>query len=593
MAQVVIFDFTPVRGGPGTSVTINGANFTAPLTVMFGNAGNGNTPAIVTSATSTRITCTVPATAFTGQISIGNAASSGIFQVAPRVNDFTPAFGKTNTQVQVFGANFLGTTGVKIGTNAATFTVTGENQLSAFVPANATSGKISVTSAAGTGVSTNTFAVAGPSGLLITQFTPPSGPVGTELVIDGAGFLTVTNVFIGGTNAASAALSSDSQLHATVRAGAVTGPIILRGTSGAYTSSVPFYVTPLILGFSTNRGYAGSSLTVTGLNFTGATEVDFAGIPTAFTVQSVSNLVLTVPLSAVEGPVTIVTPAGIVTSPFVYTVLPRVDSFSPAAGPVGSTISINGSGFYSLTSVKIGTMNLTGNLLSPNLIQAVVPAGSTGGKIVVSSASGSSTSTTAFVVADVADLSLALTGGSNGVVFGDLTTFELAITNLGPSAALNSTFTANWNLGVTNLTMTPNSFTSSLSETGAVYNLGRMNVGVGYKLKLSARFLNTGRLTNSFAAQTTTLELVTTNNAAQSTLYVEPLQPALRTATASTNLILEWLAVTRKWALESGNTATGPWVALTTNQTATGEFFASYTNSLKGTNKFFRLRKVN
>ena len=80
-------------------------------------------------------------------------------------------------------------------------------------------------------------------------------------------------------------------------------------------------------------------MTVTGLNFTGATEVDFAGIPTAFTVQSVSNLVLTVPLSAVEGPVTIVTPAGIVTSPFVYTVLPRVDSFSPAAGPVGTTVS--------------------------------------------------------------------------------------------------------------------------------------------------------------------------------------------------------------------------------------------------------------
>lgn len=514
--------------------------------------------------------------------------------MAPRVSDFTPAFGKTNTLIQVYGANFLGTTGVKIGTNAAAFQVTAENQLTAQVLANATSGKLSVTTAAGTGVSTNSFAVAGPSGLIITQFNPPNGPVGTELVINGAGFLTLTNVFIGGTNAASAVLSSDTQLHATVRLGAVTGPVILRGTSGSYTSGVPFYVTPSILGFSTNRGYAGSSLTVTGLNFTGATEVDFAGVPTAFTVLSVSNLVLTVPLNAVEGPVTLVTPAGIVTSPFVYTVLPRVDSFAPAVGPVGSIIAINGSGFYGLTSVKMGTMNLGSvQLQSPNLIQAVVPAGSAGGKIIVTSASGASTSTTAFVVADVADLSLNLTGGSNGVVFGDLTTFELSLTNLGPSAALSSTLAANWNLGVTNLSISPNSFTFSLGETGAVFNLGRMNAGAGYKLKLSARFRNTGRLTNSFAAQTTTQELVTTNNAVQSTLYVEPLQPALRSAAVSTNLILEWLAVTRKWALESGNTAAGPWVAVMTNQTATGELFASYTNSLAGTNKFFRLRKVN
>ena len=74
-----ITSFTPVSGAVGTSVTINGTNLTG-ATVSF----NG-TVATTSSVTATSITCTVPAGAATGAISVtttgGTATSSSLFTV--------------------------------------------------------------------------------------------------------------------------------------------------------------------------------------------------------------------------------------------------------------------------------------------------------------------------------------------------------------------------------------------------------------------------------------------------------------------------------------------------------------------------------
>jgi hypothetical protein len=61
--------------------------------------------------------------------------------------------------VVINGANFTGATAVTFNGMAASFTVNTAIKITATVPAGATSGKIGVTTSAGTAVSTPSFSV--------------------------------------------------------------------------------------------------------------------------------------------------------------------------------------------------------------------------------------------------------------------------------------------------------------------------------------------------------------------------------------------------------------------------------------------------
>jgi len=67
-------------------------------------------------------------------------------------------------------------------------------------------------------------------------------------------------------------------------------------------------------GFSPRSGPPGTKVTLRGINFTGATSVLFNGVSADFTVTSDLRITTTVPLDATTGPITVVTPAGSVTS---------------------------------------------------------------------------------------------------------------------------------------------------------------------------------------------------------------------------------------------------------------------------------------
>src|SRR5262249_5767874 len=152
-----ITSISPASGAPGTAVTINGTNLAGATSVAF----NGTTAAF-TINTSTRTTATVPAAATTGPITVttpfGSAASA--FAVAPRITGFTPAGGAVGASVVISGANFTGATAVRFNGILATFHVDSSAQITATVPANATTGPISVVAPAGTGSSTTAFTVA-------------------------------------------------------------------------------------------------------------------------------------------------------------------------------------------------------------------------------------------------------------------------------------------------------------------------------------------------------------------------------------------------------------------------------------------------
>lgn len=237
----------------------------------------------------------------------------------------------------------------------------------------------------------------------IASFTPASGPVGTRVDIAGTDFLGVTAVRFNGTDAAFTVVSSTS-ITATVPAGATSGPISVTGPGGAASTSTDFTVPPApsIDGFSPPFAAVSFSVTVTGSNFTGTTRVAFNGTPAGFTVGATgTQLVATVPFGATSGPITVQTPGGTATSAtsFVVTngIPPAITSFSPTSGSVGAGVTIRGDNLTGATSVTFNGVSASFRYKGSTLV-ATVPAGTTTGRIRVTTAGGWATTATDFVV---------------------------------------------------------------------------------------------------------------------------------------------------------------------------------------------------
>jgi hypothetical protein len=222
----------------------------------------------------------------------------------PTVTSFSPTSGPVGTQVDVQGTNFTGATSVKFnGTSDATFVVNNATDITAHVPAGATTGTISVQTPNGTGTSSSSFTVTGGGGSppTVTSFTPTSGPVGTSVTINGTNFTGVTAVQFNGTSATNYTVNSSVKITASVPSGATTGKISVSTGGGTGTSSASFTVTtsgggaPKITGFSPAYGNTGARVLIMGSGFTGVSSVKLGGVSASFTVQSSARISATVP----------------------------------------------------------------------------------------------------------------------------------------------------------------------------------------------------------------------------------------------------------------------------------------------------------
>src|SRR2546426_666609 len=75
-------------------------------------------------------------------------------------------------------------------------------------------------------------------------------------------------------------------LTAVVPAGATAGFVSVATPGGTLKSNRKFLVAPSIVSFAPTSGPVGTPVTVTGVSFTGAKKVTFAGVSAAFTVDS-------------------------------------------------------------------------------------------------------------------------------------------------------------------------------------------------------------------------------------------------------------------------------------------------------------------
>ncbi|MGH2668129.1 MAG: IPT/TIG domain-containing protein [bacterium] len=167
---------------------------------------------------------------------------------------------------------------------------------------------------------------------------------------------------------------------------------------------------PTISSFNPTCGPVGTSVDVNGNNFQDAFQVTFNGVEASFSAQSGHLIKTTVPTGATTGKIRVVSPQGSDTSSADFTVssscalAPTISSFSPSSGPVGISVTINGTGLTGATAVKFGGVAASSFSVNPSgtQITVTVPSGAVTGKITVTTAGGTATSATNFTVTTTA-----------------------------------------------------------------------------------------------------------------------------------------------------------------------------------------------
>jgi hypothetical protein len=329
----VVTSLSP-NGGPlagGTTVVITGNGFTGATSVSF-----GGTPLAPTAVTDTSITVVSPARAVAGTVDVlvttpggtsaNTAADNFTYGALPVVTSVSPTTGGIagGTIITVTGSGFTGATSVSVGGTAVTPTNVTDTSLTVVAPAHV-AGVVDIIVTTPTGVSANTAAdnFAYSAAPFVTAITPTGGPVtgGTTVTITGSGLTGATAVSFGGTSVVPV-VTNDTTITAVAPAHAAgtvdvidTTPL---GVSANTTADNYTYGNlAVITGVNPATGpiAGGTTITLTGTGFTGATLVTFGDVTAVPTNVTDTSLTVVTPAHA-AGAVNILvtTPVGISTS---------------------------------------------------------------------------------------------------------------------------------------------------------------------------------------------------------------------------------------------------------------------------------------
>ncbi len=155
---------------------------------------------------------------------------------------------------------------------------------------------------------------------------------------------------------------------------------------------------PRFVSLMTRWGSSGQTVEILGNGLGGTTSVKFGSGSASFNVVSDTYMTATVPDDGTTGFVTVTTPSGTLTSNRSFNVVPVISSIAPTSGPVGTQVTIAGSGFIGASQVKFGGMKASYTVNSGTTITATVPAGAKTGNISIKTAGGNASSKATFTV---------------------------------------------------------------------------------------------------------------------------------------------------------------------------------------------------
>ena len=241
---------------------------------------------------------------------------------------------------------------------------------------------------------------------VIAYFSPWEAEVHSDVTVTGRYFTGTTAVTFNGVPAEFSVVSAE-QIRAIVPWTASTGPISVTTGVGTATSDRAFKVKtfpPSITDFLPSSGPVGTSVTVTGLNFEGATAVTFnKKTATSFSVVSKTSITATVPNGATTGPLTVKTPVGTCESRSSFTVIPvpAIESITPLSGAIGSQVTILGRGLTGATKVQFNGVSGSFTVASDTKVTATVPKGASTGSLSITTPGGTGKSSSSFTVIPV------------------------------------------------------------------------------------------------------------------------------------------------------------------------------------------------
>lgn len=239
----------------------------------------------------------------------------------------------------------------------------------------------------------------------INTINPSQGPTtgGTTVTLTGTAMTGSTTVRFGSTNATSFIVNSATQITAVSppRAAGAVAVIVVHPTGNSNSVTFTYVVAqvPVVTGVAPSNGptSGGTSVTLTGTGFTGATTVTFAGVPaTSFTVNSATQITAVTPAGSAGAAVVTVTTPGGTSAPdafFFYAAPPVLNSADPSRGPTagGVVVTLTGSNLLNAGAVRFGSANAASfTVVSATQITATAPPGTGSSPITVITPGGTS-----------------------------------------------------------------------------------------------------------------------------------------------------------------------------------------------------------
>ena len=235
-----------------------------------------------------------------------NGSSSGFLELSagsssPSISSISPSLGSTagGTSVTLTGTGLSGVSAVTVGGVAASsFTVDSDTQITLTTPAGSAGAQtLQVSDSYGSDTETFTYGSAPSISGLSSSSGVDSG--GTSVTLTGSSLTGASAVTVGGVAASSFTVDSDSQISLTTPAGSVGAQTLQVTTSfGSASTSFLYLGVPSISGLSPSSGVdsGGTSVTLTGVGFTGVSAVTVGGVAaSSFTVDSDTQITLTTP----------------------------------------------------------------------------------------------------------------------------------------------------------------------------------------------------------------------------------------------------------------------------------------------------------
>lgn len=382
-----ITGISPLIIGSGSTVTISGTNFFSSTTVTFGgvpaagfiiNSANLITAIVGTSGASGDVEVRAP-----GGIARTRTASNSTDTVRffgpPTITDFNPKVGKAGDIVTIQGTNFdpsaLAFFG---GFQAGSVTVNNPSVMNAALSANGDNGLVFVRSIGGTTTSSVSFSFVRPPDIqgLGTKF----GTLGTEIIVTGANFKSISEVWLGPVQVTLSTVTVDSPQQLRFRVPAsVSGPITVRNIAGTSISTDVFtYVfPPQITSMTPDSGSLGNQVVIRGQNFILVTSLTIAGAtPLQTFVTSTTQIVAILGRGETgTAPVILQTIGGVTASTLRFTFInpPLISSIRPLVGGPRTLLTITGANFSAIDRVTVGGLDVRSyEVISTTQIVAVV-----------------------------------------------------------------------------------------------------------------------------------------------------------------------------------------------------------------------------